>query len=236
MKFASYDLEISKEVTGNDWKDQRPLGISCAATYYSDISYTEIVHEPGQITKGMAQAHVQSLQYAVESDYTIVTWNGASFDFDVLAEESGMVKECAELCMNHIDLMLIVVAMRGHYLGLDKLANGLGVTGKLHGVTLKDGRPIDDMNGARAPELWAQGEYDAVLAYLGQDVKTTNDLVLALVDNGYEFRWTANSGRPNSFRVPKLYTVAECLALPRPDTSWMTDPPNIDKMVGWMNG
>ena len=35
---------------------------------------------------------VEYLAAQVEHGYTIVTWNGLGFDFDILAEESGMLE------------------------------------------------------------------------------------------------------------------------------------------------
>ena len=37
---------------------------------------------------------VERLAGFVSDGYTIVTWNGASFDFFVLAQESGMLEQC----------------------------------------------------------------------------------------------------------------------------------------------
>ena len=37
---------------------------------------------------------VRYLATQVAQGYTVVTWNGVGFDFDVLAEESGMLEEC----------------------------------------------------------------------------------------------------------------------------------------------
>ena len=42
--------------------------------------------------------------------------DGCGFDFAVLAQETGMVKECAELAINHVDLMLIVTFQKGYFL------------------------------------------------------------------------------------------------------------------------
>jgi hypothetical protein len=49
----------------------------------------------------------------VRARYTIVTWNGTGFDFDILAEESGMLAECKGLAVNHVDMMFHVLCRLG---------------------------------------------------------------------------------------------------------------------------
>lgn len=220
-----------------DWEAHRPLGISCAAVatpgapdpwWYWSWTNRASTNTPATIVK--------YLQMLVGSEYTLVTWNGGAFDFDILAEESGMRAECAELARQHIDLMAIVVALRGHYLGLDTAAKGMAIEGKRKVVTLHDGTTMDGMNGALAPVLWQQGEYDAVLDYLREDVRVTLALAYEIADRGF-VSWTARSGRRNTIRIPELLTVDQCLERWRdcpPDNGWMTDPPDLEQMLAWM--
>lgn len=176
---------------------------------------------------------VAALQELVRDGYTLLTWNGSSFDFAVLAEESGMYKECAELNTRHIDMMMIVTFTKGYFLGLQKALVGAGLSGKLKHVTLKDGTPLTDMNGALAPKLWAQGEYDAVLAYLRDDV--VQPLRLAeIIEQVKMIKWLSNAGKPQCVLVPKLLTVEECFSIPEPDTSWMKLPPKRRQFIEWM--
>ena len=63
-------------------------------------------------------------QLAALQGFTIVTWNGLGFDFDVLAEESGLPRECAETGLDHVDMMFHVLCKLGHPLGLDAAARG----------------------------------------------------------------------------------------------------------------
>jgi len=191
-----------------------------------------------QMNRASCCGLVRRLMKLVSAEgYTLVTWNGGSFDFDILAEESGMHAECVELARNHIDLMAIVVALRGHFLGLDTAAQGMGIRGKMKSVTLSNGEVLEGMDGAAAPTLWQQGEYDAVLAYLGEDVRVTLELAEAIQERA-KLAWTARSGRKNVLRVPHLYTVDECLTLwrnlPPENTRWMDSPPNLEEMLAWM--
>lgn len=248
MKLVSFDLEIAKEVEGHDWQAQRPLGISCAAAMTSTPHITfhnpKLWHThkdfvgmspPAAMSVEQCRSMVRGLIGVAAAGYTIVTVNGAGFDFPVLAEESGMVAECADLALNHhCDLMMMSVCRLGWRVGLDALAAGAEVAGKLHDVTLNDGRIIDNMSGAMAPQLWAAGEHEAVLAYLKDDVRATLETAVRAVERG-RLGWRSSKGR--WWEVPlsngRLPTVAEMLQWPRPDTSWMSDPPNPDAIVAW---
>jgi hypothetical protein len=177
----------------------------------------------------------QELIELSEAGYRFVTWNGCGFDFRLVAQETGMTTEMAALAMEHFDLMLMVTFARGHYLGLQKALEGAGMTGKLKRVQLSDGRWIEDMEGSQAPILWKQGEQEAVLAYLKQDVR--QQLALAQWIRGHgEIRWVSGAGNPQTVPFDKLLTVRECLTMPEPDTSWMSDPPGREQFTAWMEG
>jgi hypothetical protein len=135
-KYLAFDIEIAAEIPegATDWKEYRPLGITCAATLPGDgdpslwFGIEEHPNLAPRMTREEVCDLVRYLQSAVAKGYTILTWNGLSFDFDVIAEESGMHAECAELALHHVDMMFHVFCLRGHYLGLDKVANGTGLT------------------------------------------------------------------------------------------------------------
>jgi hypothetical protein len=238
MKLAAFDLEIAKELPedASDWKAHRPLGISCAAIQLSheDPRGQTLLHYAGpQMTNDECQVLVAELAGLAGDGYTLVTWNGLGFDWDVLAEESGLHAECARLALAHVDLMFIVVAIKGHYLALDTACRGMGVKGKLKSVTLGDGQVLEGMSGAMAPALWAQGEHQAVLDYLADDVRSTLELAQA-IERYRALRWISRRGRANRIAVPQLYSVEACLQLPLPDTGWMTSPPSRSQMTAWM--
>ena len=232
MKLLSFDIEIAKiiaEFSGNLFAHS-PLGISCAAVAHEDVKFWQGVP---QMTKEENQAMVQELMRYHEAGHTLVTWNGCGFDFRLLAEESGMVEECGALAIDHVDLMLLVTFNKGWYLGLDKALKGAGIAGKVHEVALNNGKMLHNMDGGMAPQLWADGEHEAVLTYLRGDVEQT----LALAKNIQEtkkIRWTSGRGKPQSVSIPKLLTVRECFNLPEPDVSWMDNPPAREGFVSWI--
>ena len=231
-KYLAFDIETAKlsPEDGSDWRSSRPLGISCAATLLGDSNELVLWHggndraHPGdQMSKQEAAGLVEYLATQVEHGYTIVTWNGLGFDFDVLAEESQMLAECRKLAANHVDMMFHVFCQLGHGVALDAAARGMGLKGKLEG-----------MKGADAPVLWAQGKREEVLRYVTQDVRASLELAVACESHG-ELRWVARSGKRRSLMLSEGWlTVSEALELPLPDTSWMDEPWPRTKFTGWM--
>ncbi len=233
MKLATFDLEIAKVLPADetDWTRHGPLGISCAAI--ATEQGVEFFRGVPCLSQDEAADLVGRLIELSGNGYTLVTWNGCSFDFRVLAQESGLGAECALLALTHVDLMLCVTFQAGHFLGLDKALKGAGFAGKKHEVTLTTGETITAMNGAMAPTMWQAGEYDAVLAYLHDDVAELLKLA-QWVEANRCIAWTSNAGRPRKVNMPELYDVAALRRLPEPDTSWMTDPPTREQFVTWM--
>ena len=169
-KYLSFDIEIAKPLPEgiDDWKSERPLGISCAATH-SDDGTTTTFHGKNpsgniadQMNQGETALLVEHLAAAVDTGHTILTWNGLGFDFDILAEESGSYDLCRELAWDHMDMMFHIFCLKGYPLGLDTAAKGMGLPGKTPG-----------MSGDKAPLYWAQGRRKEVLEYVAQDVRTT---------------------------------------------------------------
>ena len=235
MKFAAFDLEIAKDLPENEkWQDASPLGITCAAVAFSDNAEPIFWKGVPKMTQLECQDMFARLKEIADSGYTFVTWNGCAFDFAVLAEESGLVKECGEFALQHVDLMLIVTFTKGWYLGLQKALLGAGLKGKRKSVTLSDGSILDEMGGIEAPKMWADGEYDAVLSYLKDDVVELINLV-KVISKTKEIRWTSDKGKFTSVPVPYFPTVLECFDIPEPDVSWMTDPPTRKQFVEWMS-
>ena len=115
QKVVAWDLEIAVPFPADkEWRKIRPLGISCASTVTSDgdvrVWHTKLA---GNFMQRMSPQDVQLLvRYLYQlraRDYTIVTWNGLQFDFDVLAEEcnsSKCAKWCADMAFTHTDMAI----------------------------------------------------------------------------------------------------------------------------------
>jgi len=230
-KYLAFDIETAKLLPDgvDDILAHRPLGISCAAGFAHDSGevmtwhgHTESGAPSPRMSEAEARALVDDLAQFEADGYTLVTWNGLSFDFNVLAEESGERAQCVQLALGHVDMMFHVVCSQGHYLGLQKAALGMSLSGKLSGVS-----------GAEAPALWAKGEYEKILAYNVQDVRVTAELATA-GDAAKTLRWTTQRGSPTSMALPDGWkSVQDALEIPEPDNSWMSSPPKRERFLEW---
>jgi len=235
MKIATFDLEIFNDLPeGAEYTDQ---GISVAAIATGDETGLDAVHyfQSNEKPMGVAQSSgmIMRLSEFYRQGYTLVTWNGCSFDWRVLGIESGNMALARALCLNHVDLMLNIFMRKGFPLALNTALVGMGIPGKVHDVTLKDGTPLTDMSGGKAPALWRAGEYEAVKTYLKGDVvqllALANDVIKM-----HNIQWTSKSGKP-MYEPMQMWTVEETLSWPAPNTSWMTNPLPRSKFIGWLN-
>ncbi len=232
-RFLAFDIETAKvlPVDVTNWWEHRPLGICCAATWSRDAGEPSLWHgtsDDGRPAACMSrrdlQPLVEFLQRMTASGYTVVTWNGLGFDFQVLAEESSMTSECKSIARRHVDLMFHVFCLLGHPLSLDAAAQGMGLAGKPEG-----------MSGLLAPQLWADGQHERVLQYVAQDVRATLDLAEACQQKR-RLNWISRAGQVKYVDLPDgLLTVDEANALPRPDTSWMSQPMPRERFTGWLD-
>ena len=235
MKLASFDIELSTAIPDGDFNRDilKNTGVSCAAIALSDKDNIIVYEGDPELTVLQSQNLVKKLDTLQEEGYGIVTWNGCSFDFQVLAHNAKTFNKCAQLALSHHDLMLYITFQKGWYLALEKALHGANLKGKLKKVNLSDDTILDNMNGARAPELWSKGEKEAVIEYLKQDVKQQLELAIWISSHN-KICWTSNSGKPWSLPIKKLYTVQECFNFPLPDVSWMDNPPERSQFVDWM--
>ena len=231
-KYLAFDIETAKAVTfdGSDWRLHRPLGICCAATHLDGENTPIIWHggtsrtrPAGQMRKRELAKLLEYLSLKKESGFTILTWNGVGFDFDVLAEESGDSKLCRQLAGNHVDMMFHVLCRLGYGIALDTAARGMGIEGKLLGVKSAD-----------APTLWAKGNHEKVFQYAGQDVRTTLNLAKTCEDRGC-LTWLSGSGRKRNLLIPDGWlTVKRASKLPEPANSWYFVQWDRKKFTRWM--
>jgi hypothetical protein len=228
-KYLAFDIETTKIVQDPaDWRSQRPLGISCAATLRPNeeplLWHGGSRQNPAdRMTREETGELVRYLEKQTAQGYTLLTWNGLGFDLDVIAEESGLLTECRELASRHVDMMFHVLCRLGYGVSLDAAAKGMGLAGKTKGMT-----------GAKAPVLWAEGKREEVLSYVAQDVRTTMEVAQACESLG-SLRWVARSGRIRTMRLPEGWlAIREALELPLPYTAWMDEPWTREEFTGWM--
>jgi hypothetical protein len=160
------------------------------------------------------RALLEFLAAEQRSGRTVVTWNGAAFDIDVLAEESGDRPLAIDVATHHVDLMVVFGCVRGHPLSLGKAARASGSQKGAEGVT-----------GDDPPLLWAKGEHGRVLAYVTQDVRATADVLNAVMRRG-GFAWRTEEGSVARFIVPphvqtlQDLIITKVLEWPPPAFSW----------------
>lgn len=232
-RWVAFDIETAKEVPGTDfnWKPHRPLGISCAAALATDAAQPQIWHGTGQegrpaarLSREEAAQIVRELTAYVERGYTLVTWNGLGFDFDVLAEESGLTSECRMLALDHVDMMFHVFCDRGFPVALAKAAEGQAIAGKPGGMT-----------GLVAPQLWAQGRHQEVLDYVAHDVRIALSVAIKC-EQSRRFSWITQKGAKSSLDLQNGWLrVRDAMKLPLPDTSWMSRPLKRQEFSGWLD-
>ena len=232
-KYVAFDIETAAEIPGPEfnWHDHRPLGITCAAALPSDANDPIIWQgksRDGKPAKRMSRAEthdmVERLGEMARAGYTLLTWNGLGFDFDVLAEEADALEPCKDLALNHVDMMFHVFCDRGFPVALDKAAHALGIPGKPAG-----------MSGFLAPQLWAQGRFQEVLDYVAQDVRIALQVAQMCEQKG-SFAWTTRRGTSGLMPLGRGWlSVREALELPEPDTSWMSDPLLREHFTDWLN-
>jgi hypothetical protein len=165
---------------------------------------------------------VDHLTRMAADGYTVLTWNGLGFDFDVLAEEAGALDACRELALQHVDMMFHIFCDRGFPVALDKAAQAQQIPGKPAG-----------MSGILAPQLWAQGRFQEVLDYVGHDVR----IALAVAEKCEQkksFAWLTRKGTVSTMKLGRGWLpVAEARRLPEPDTSWMNAPMSRQEFLQW---
>jgi len=232
-KYIAFDIETAKLIEGEvgDIKVHRPLGICCAATFASDELYPltwsgqlpDQTPAPQMSPADLAEL-VRYLQSKTDAGYEILTWNGLSFDFDILAEESGLIDECRQLARQHVDMMFHIFCEKGFPIGLDAASRAMRLPGKPEGVA-----------GELAPQCWAEGRCDEVLDYVSQDVSNTLKLALACEKSG-QLKWITKKGKESSLDLPNAgwLNVEAALNLPVPDTSWMDNPMTRERFMEWL--
>ena len=230
-RYVAFDIETAKVLPESvtDLMDHRPLGVACAAAVVSDRDEAVIWHgadggtPAAQMSRDEVGSLVGDLSAWANDGYTLVSWNGLSFDFNILAEESGMPEECARLALDHLDMMFHVVCQLGYPVALGKAAEGLGIPGKSGGLT-----------GCDAPVLWARGQYRDVLDYNAQDAKLALTIARE-AERRSELVWVTRRGTKGRMPLEQGWcSVRQALELPLPDTSWMSDPPAREDFLAWL--
>jgi hypothetical protein len=170
-----------------------------------------------------ARKLVKFLSRMVRSGYTIATWNGVGFDFDILAEESGLLEECRRLALDHVDLMFHVLCQRGFGVSLACAARAMGLSAKENGI-----------NGMIVPRLWAEGKRAKVLGYAARDAWVTLQLATMCEKEGC-LCWATRTGKRQEMPLRRGWlSVRDAQKLPRPCNAWIHRYWSRRKWTAWM--
>lgn len=229
MKFVAMDIETVKDFPeGEDWRDHRPLGVACVALWngIGEVFYGHTADDgiADKMTVSELQDAVERIRDLEREGHRVVTWNGLGFDFPVLAEESDLHEVVKAMALRSVDMMFHLHCVKGYPLALKTAAEGNGTVQKM-----------DGMDGKKALEMWADpGLREAVLSYCGQDAFSTWDLARHTAQQGF-LRWISRSGRPQILDLPDGWLPArDAMALPLPDTSWMSSPIPREQFTEWL--
>lgn len=164
---------------------------------------------------------------------TVVSFNGAGFDFRVLEAAAGGDSRAAELAVgpNHVDMMIAWMAEFGYRTSMNSLA-----VATLTGVAKSN-------TGAWAAEAFATGEAASVINYCADDTKvlralwahaTSHNKLTCRSKKGYERAWVTRT----ESRAPVMLSVPDAAAAfavkkAANEFSWMTEPPSMDDALGW---
>jgi len=235
-KWLAFDIETQACPGGDDTR--RNLGVTCLAWAMDKLVFHQPVFTYGgdsyapKMTQAQLESFVQSLCRDAADGYRIATINGLGFDFPVLAAGVGLeyFDNLRDLALNSYDPPFQMLCERGFMVGLDALAVGLELSE----------RKTEDMNGAKAVELWENGDLNAqrkVIEYVRQDAKVTLGIIQALENKQWTWRdsfsgkvyheqqairWRTKRGGVSYHCLENgLLTVRQCLELPLPDVEWM---------------
>ena len=227
MTHVSFDLET----TGID---VRTDNIVCGATrlvtdtgvvvklWHSDYADAMSTETATELANYLVDAHAGGI--------AVVSFNGAKFDFAILARylDTDTKAKLKEVARAHFDIMLDFACARGYYASMDSFAKGCDLSPKT-------------WNGLEASAAWianSPGDREKVVNYCAEDVRVLSELYGFIVRNGYAMR-TTKAGRLTRADFVPLREVTEALsayANDPPKCNWMTTPgPVLTEGLEWLH-
>tara|TARA_B110000858_G_C17639174_1_gene397249 strand:- start:194 stop:850 length:657 start_codon:yes stop_codon:yes gene_type:complete len=157
---------------------------------------------------------------------TIVSFNGVSFDFQVLAHKAPppLRQAMAEIANSsaHIDIMFAFAAAHGYYASMQSFAESLDLS-----------KTWDGKSAAESTDI------AAVIEYCKQDVTVLQKVHAASMQSGKLCRNSA-AGRKMTWVLPagkgprSVSLVIADLAIIQPNQTWMSKPPKLPQALnGW---
>lgn len=167
-------------------------------------------------------------------NYTVISFNGVSFDFrfiaKLLVEYPDTLEKCETLALGSEDVMLDFATEHGYFAGMQSFADGCKIKGKTN-------------TGAWAVTAWQSGSKEdqmAVLDYCSADVAVLTEIVNFRHKKGKLYRTTKAGKRslwvPMSSTFRKTYECIQTFEANPVVPEWMKKgkEPNIKGMWGWI--
>ncbi len=230
MNILSFDIEISNIFDlrpGEDIDRHAPFDVAVAATEIAG-GEQRLWLSPGpggtpqiNLERQHARELLAYLDEKQRGGYAVCAWNGLSFDLQWIARAAGDVPAASRVARAMFDPMFQFFKLKGFPVSLAAVAAGLRI-----GLT-------KSMDAADAPRAWRDGRHQQVCDYVLGDVRMTNEIVAA-IERRREIAWVTQRGTRSAVPLPKLRTVAECLADPMPDQSWMSSPIPQERFTHWL--
>ena len=160
IKTAILDCEIKQSPVNSartgpgSWTDYARMGLACAVV---EDNWTA----PGSWRARIYQEEeIDLLVRVLEEAYTIVTYNGKSFDVPLIDHFADLA-----LDLNHCDLLELIEQSCGRKISLDNIAQAtLGVS--------------KSAKGSHAPAMYQDGAIGKLHSYCMDDVRLTRELFL----------------------------------------------------------
>ena len=229
MKCLSFDIELSdlfELAPREDIEQYAPFHLSVAATAIhggaEQLWYSK--DEAGQpalnLTRQRAHELLEYLEAMQQQDCMVCAWNGVGFDLKWIGHQADDMVLAARIALQSYDPMFQFFNQAGYPIGLGKVAAGMNI------------QQTKLMDGADAPKQWHAGNHQLVMDYCLGDCQMTNSIVAAIQNTG-KVQWITANGARRSEPMPRLKPVAEVIADPDPDQSWMNSPMPKSKFYQW---
>ena len=231
-KMATLEIKTDHyHETPEAWAARPPVNVACAVVALNDCSQP-LVHV-NRNTAGVIQDHLsreqvsdvlKHLAHLRSRGYNLVSWNGTAFDLQTMADITERYDQCAELALNHYDIMFQIFCNVGWPVSLAATAKGMGIC-------------HSSMTGPELNAAWQDpGARNLVVDQAIANATVCLDIAHTARRED-RLRWHSHKGNRFTLRLTAgLLTVSQSMQLPPPDTSWMTETLERRHFVKWLPG
>ena len=112
--FVSFDIELFDDLPEEnpDLKLIRP-SVAAICTNYEDCKF---FGDDPLMSVATANTLVDEMLEYQNNGYNILTWNGLSFDLQLLGYYANRLEDCGRIALSHVDMMFLVVCHKGFFL------------------------------------------------------------------------------------------------------------------------